>query len=243
MTQSRFAERHPFWFVAILEVMVILVYLTLGTIAHRTKLSNVGFEGIANLVLSVIAATLLSIMGWWRVVGFRRPDQPSDLLYFVVPFLPAVISLVAGVELKSVLVVTQLLIVTAMVGFAEEAIFRGLMLNALKPRGEWTAVIVTSLLFGLSHSLNVLSGKNLAVVAVQILYALAIGFVFAALVIKKGIIWPLVLAHFLIDFTAMIGKTNFSLAWDSVLGVTITFVLGSYGLFVMLQKPDVNLRS
>lgn len=82
----------------------------------------------------------------------------------------------------------------------------------------------------------------------QILYALAIGFAFAALVIKKGIIWPLVLAHFLIDFTAMVGKTNFSLAWDSVLGVTITFVLGSYGLFVMLQKPelqkpDVNLRS
>ena len=162
MTQSRFAERHPFWFVAILEVMVILVYLTLGTIAHRTKLSNVGFEGIANLVLSVIAATLLSVMGWWRIVGFRRPDQPSDLLYFVVPFLPAVISFVAGVELKNVLVVTQLLIVTAMVGFAEEAIFRGLMLNALKPQGAWTAVIVTSLLFGLSHSLNVLSGKNLA---------------------------------------------------------------------------------
>ena len=146
-------------------------------------------------------------------------------------------------ELKNVLVVTQLLIVTAMVGFAEEAIFRGLMLNALKPRGAWTAVIVTSLLFGLSHSLNVLSGKNLAVVAVQILYALAIGFAFAALVIKKGFIWPLVLAHFLIDFTAMIGKTNFSLAWDSVLGVTITFVLGSYGLFVMLQKPDVKVRS
>ena len=243
MTQSRFAERHPFWFVAILEVMVILVYLALGTIAHRTNLSNIGFEGIANLVLSVIATTLLSVMGWWRIVGFRRPDQPSDLLYFVVPFLPAVISLVAGVELKNVLVVTQLLIVTAMVGFAEEAIFRGLMLNALKPRGAWTAVIVTSLLFGLSHSLNVLSGKNLAVVAVQILYALAIGFAFAALVIKKGIIWPLVLAHFLIDFTAMIGKTNFSLAWDSVLGVTITFVLGSYGLFVMLQKPDVKVRS
>jgi uncharacterized protein len=241
MAQSRFAERHPFWFVAILEVMVIFVYLTLGTIAHFTNLSNIDLEGIANLVLTIIAATLLSVMGWWRVVGFRPPDQPADMLYFVVPFLPAVVSLVAGVELKNVLIVTQLLIITLMVGFAEEAIFRGLMLNALKSRGAWTAAIVTSLLFALSHSLNVLSGKNLADVVTQILYALAIGFAFAALVLKKGIIWPLVLAHFLIDFTAMIGRTDFSPVLNSVLGVAITFILGSYGLFVMMQKPDVKV--
>jgi uncharacterized protein len=241
VTQSRFAERHPLWFVAILEVMVILVYLALGTIAHFTNLSNIGLEGIANLVLTIIAVTLLSVMGWWRIVGFRPPDQPADLLYFVVPFLPAVVSLVAGVELKNVLVVKQLLIITLMVGFAEEAIFRGLMLNALKSRGTWTAAIVTSLLFGLSHSLNVLSGKNLADIVTQILYALAIGFAFAALVLKKGLIWPLVLAHFLIDFTAMIGKTDFSPALNSVLGVATTFVLGSYGLFVMLQKPNVKV--
>jgi uncharacterized protein len=240
MTQSQFAERHPLWFVAILEVMVIVVYLALGTIAHFTKLSNVGFEGIANLILTIIAVILLSVMGWWRVIGFRPPDQPADLLYFIVPFLPAVVSLVAGVELKNVLVVTQLLIITLLVGFAEEAIFRGLMLNALKSRGAWTAAIVTSLLFGLSHSLNVLSGKNLADVMAQILYALAIGFAFAALVLKKGIIWPLVLAHFLIDFTAMIGRADFSPVLNSVLGVAITLVLGSYGLFVMLQKPNVK---
>ncbi len=241
MTQSRFAERHPFWFVAILEVMVILVYLALGTIAHFTNLSNVGLEGLANLVLTIIAVILLSVMGWWSIVGFRPPDQPADLLYFVVPFLPAVVSLLAGVELKNVLVVTQLLIITLMVGFAEEAIFRGLMLNALKPQGDWTAAIVTSSLFALSHSLNVLSGKNLADVLVQILYALAIGFAFAALVLKKGIIWPLVLAHFLIDFTAMIGRTDFSPVLNSILGVAIAFVLGSYGLLVMLQKPNVKV--
>ena len=113
--------------------------------------------------------------------------------------------------------------------------------QVFKSRGTWTAVIVTSLLFGLSHSLNVLSGKNLADVLVQILYALAIGFAFAALVLKKGIIWPLVLVHFMIDFKAMIGRTDFSPVLNSILGVAITFVLGSYGLLVMLQKPNVKV--
>jgi uncharacterized protein len=241
MTRSQFAERHPFWFVAILEVIVIFVYLALGTIAHFTNLSNLALGSIANFVLTIIAVILLSVMGWWRVVGFRRPDQPSDLLYFIVPFLPAVVSLVAGVEIKNVLLLTQLLLFTLMVGFAEEAIFRGLMLTALKPKGVWTAAIVTSLLFGLSHSLNVLSGKNLIDIVTQILYALAIGFAFAVLVLKKGILYPLVLAHFLIDFTAMIGKTDFSPVLNSILGVAITFILGSYGLFVMLQKPSAKV--
>jgi uncharacterized protein len=241
MRQSQFAERHPFWFVAILEVMVILVYLTLGTIAHRTNLSNLGFEGIANIVLTVIVVILLSVMGWWRIVGFRPPDQPTDLLYFIVPFLPAIVSLAVGVELNNVLLLIQLLAITFLVGFAEETIFRGLMLTALKPKGIWTAVIVTSVLFGLSHSLNVLSGKNLADIVTQILYALAIGFAFAALVLKKGILYPLVLAHFLIDFTAMIGRTDSLPVLNSVLGVAMTFVIGSYGLFIMLQKPSVKV--
>ena len=34
MKITRFAEHHPYWFVAILEIVVIVVYLTAGTIAH-----------------------------------------------------------------------------------------------------------------------------------------------------------------------------------------------------------------
>ena len=247
VTRSQFAERHPFWFVAILEVVVILVYLVAGTLARFMKPANVEASAnanlasplvFANIALTVMVVFLLSSMVWWRVVGFRRPARVTDLRYYAVPFLPAIVSLVVGVEVSSGLLLLQFLALTLMIGFVEESIFRGLMLNALKPRGAWTAVIVTSMLFALSHSLNLLSGKNLADVAMQILYALAIGFAFAALVLKKGLLWPLVLTHFLIDFTAMIGKTDVSYEWNIVLGVAITFIIGSYGLFVMLQVPE-----
>lgn len=247
MTRSQFAERHPFWFVAILEVVVILVYLVAGTLAHFMKPANVETSAnadlasplvFANIALTILAVFLLSSMAWWRVVGFRRPARVTDLWYYALPFLPAIISLVVGVEVSNGLLLLQFFAITLMIGFVEESIFRGLMLNALKPRGAWTAVIVTSLLFALSHSLNLLSGKNLADIAAQILYALAIGFAFAALVLKKGILWPLVLAHFLIDFTAMIGKTDVPDGLNAVLGVGITFAIGSYGLFVMLQVPE-----
>ena len=98
MKPAQFAARHPYWFVAILEIVTIVVYFLVGTVAHFTHLSNEWLYGSASLILSVIAALLLTQMGWWKVVGFRSPNQPRDLWYFALPLLPVVINLVIGLE-------------------------------------------------------------------------------------------------------------------------------------------------
>jgi hypothetical protein len=61
----RFVERHPYWFVAILEIIVIAVYLMAGTIAHGVHLSNQAITGVANSTLSLLAIGTLSVLGWW----------------------------------------------------------------------------------------------------------------------------------------------------------------------------------
>jgi uncharacterized protein len=238
MNRSKYAERHPYWFVAILEVVVIFVYLLAGTFAHFMHLSNLGLYGIANLSLTIIAALLLTVMGWWKVVGFRSPNKPGDLLYYIVPFLPLFINLIPGVEVTSLLYLMEIIAITLMVGFVEEVFFRGLMLNPLKSHGLWKAAIITSLLFGLTHAMNVLAGKSVAEDAAQIFYAVAIGFAYAALVLKKGILWPLVLAHFLIDFTNFVQKPGFTFPplWSLLIVVSIAVVFTAYGIFIMLQK-------
>jgi hypothetical protein len=233
-----FVERHPYWFVAILEIIVIAVYLMAGTIASVAQLSNQAITGIANTTLSVLVIGALSALGWWRAVGFRRPAQPRHLLFFLPLFLPVLINLAVGLNVPGLWRFTQLLAIALLIGFAEEAIFRGLMLNALKARGLWQAALITSLLFGLSHSLNLLSGKSGADILIQISYALAIGFAFAALVLKKGILWPLVIAHTLIDFTSFIGKATVPAVWNVVAGVALTFLFMSYGLYLMRQQRD-----
>jgi membrane protease YdiL (CAAX protease family) len=237
MKRSLFAERHPYWFVTILEIVVIFVYLLAGTIAHFLNLSNLGLYALANLGLTIIVAALLTVMGWWKATGFRSPDRRGDLLYFLVPFIPMIINFVPGVEVTSLRQLTQILAITLMVGFVEEAVFRGLMLNALKTHGPWKAAIITALLFGLTHALNVLTGKNIVEDAAQIFYALAIGFAYAALVLQKGILWPLVLAHFLIDFVNFIRRPGFTYSpfWEVFIVVSMAVVFTAYGFFVMLQ--------
>ena len=95
-----------------------------------------------------------------------------------------------------------------------------------------------SLLFGLTHALNSLAGKSPLEDLVQILYAIAIGFAFAALVLKKGILWPLVLAHFLIDFVNFIQIPGFTypLLEELLISGGIVIVFTVYGILIMLEK-------
>ena len=81
-----------------------------------------------------------------------------------------------------------------LVGFVEEGYFRGLLLQPLRSKGALHAVIINSVLFGVAHSL---------------------GLAFAALVLVTRLIWPLILAHGLINFTATL---------NSAAGATLTTV-------------------
>ena len=235
MKRPPFAERHPLWFVALLELAVVMVYLLVGTVAHFARLPDQGVNAVANIALSVLAAGLMTALGWWRVVGFRRAAKVRDLLWFLPLLLPVVLNLVVGLDFKGLLTF-ELLFIALLIGFAEETIYWGLMLNALKARGSWTAAIVTSVLFGLSHSLNLLSGKSGADILIQVAYALAIGFGFAAVALRTGLIWPLILVHALIDFTSFVGKTELSPTWNAVAGIGVTFAFMSCGLFLMLSR-------
>jgi uncharacterized protein len=241
MKRPPFAERHPLWFVALLELAVIVVYLLVGTAAHFTGLSNDGVAATATTVLSVLAAGLLGALGWWRVVGFRRAAKVRDLLWFLPLLLPVVLSLFVGLEFRSLLLTSELLLIALLIGFSEETIFRGLMLNALKARGPWTAATLTSVLFGLSHSLNLLSGKSGTEILIQVAYALAIGFGFAAVALRTGLLWPLILIHALIDFTSFLGKTGLSPTWNAVAGIGVTFAFMSYGLLLMRRGTRAAL--
>ncbi len=241
---TRFAELHPYGFVAILEAVVVLVYLLVGTIAYFLRLSNMVLYGLANLALTLIAIALLTRLGWWKTVGFKPLHQRGDLLYFLIPLVPTVLNFLPGVQIESIVYVTWVLLIALMVGFAEENIFRGLMLQAIKPLGHWRAAIITALLFGLTHVMNTLTGKNLLDSMMQIGYAVAIGFAYAALALKKDGLWLLILAHFLTDFIFFIQKPGFSLLpfWQSFLVISLTAGFTAYGIFMMQPRSHDHTR-
>jgi len=63
-------------------------------------------------------------------------------------------------------------------------------------------------------------------------------------VLKKGILWPLVIVHFLIDFASFLARPGFTISpdWNLLLVVGLAVIFTAYGLFVMLQKDTVKVR-
>jgi uncharacterized protein len=182
--------RHPYRFVAALEGLVLVVYLAAGTVAQVVGLPGLWLYAAANIALTLVVAVILTVMGRWRSIGFRAPRRRRDLLYFLVPFLPVILNVVPGLQFIGAAEVTGLLLLALMVGFVEESVFRGLMLTALRERGVWRAIIVTSVLFGLTHLANVLAGATVLETISQVAYTIAFGVAFAALVLSTGIIGP-----------------------------------------------------
>lgn len=168
----------------------------------------------------------------------------ATVLYFLVPFLPVIINVVPGVQFTGATTVTGLLLLALMVGFVEESVFRGLMLTALRERGEWWAVIVTSVLFGVTHLANLLAGATVLETVSQVAYTVAFGVAFAALAIRKEVIWPLVLAHAAIDAAYFLQPSGFVFSPTSTLiinfGLVIVFI--GFGVVVM-RRPASDLAS
>lgn len=231
-------ERRPYLFVTLLELTIIAVYLAAGTVGHVLHLDGLGLYALANAALCVILAAIVARLGWWRRIGFRRTTSAA-LLWVLPTLLPALLNVYPGLVPPGLGQAAGFLTLAMLVGFVEETAFRGLMLRALQPLGTWRAVLVTTVLFSLTHLMNVLAGEGGLQAALQLAYSAAIGFAFTAIVLRTGTIWPLVIAHGLIDFIAFLQDPALVLPVHVEIGidVAVTVVFLAYGAFVLRTRP------
>uniref|UniRef100_UPI0040577A67 CPBP family intramembrane glutamic endopeptidase n=1 Tax=Agathobacter sp. TaxID=2021311 RepID=UPI0040577A67 len=111
---------------------------------------------------------------------------------------------------------------TLCVAIAEELFFRGFLYDLLAKWNKWGYVMISSLLFGVFHFVNIWEGKDGIYVYMQVLCAFAAGVSYAALVVQCGSIFPCILAHFF---------TNISVGKVSAMEFTNSFTYEMSGLW------------
>lgn len=143
----------------------------------------------------------------WSKVGYGKTNWLRIL--WILPFL--VLALIFTVSFlgqvrasnPSGSVIIALVIVALIdlqVGFAEETLFRGILLRGeMELRNVFVAMLVSSVAFGLFHLTN-LPFSPVNIVLTQVLTALVVGLFYAPLALLVGNLWPLVIFHFLWDF-------------------------------------------
>lgn len=83
------------------------------------------------------------------------------------------------------------------VGFLEEVIFRGFLFKALAKDNVKTAIIISSVTFGLGHILNLFNGSGMDMAANlwQIVASTACGFLFVIIFYRGCSLIPCIIAH------------------------------------------------
>ena len=232
-----FPERHPYLFVGLVTALIIAVYLTAGTADYFFHFGGLGVYAVANGVLAVVLALVITALGWWRKVGFR-PVGRREWVWLLPMSLPVLLNFYPGLAPGGLGAVLGFLVLAGLVGFVEEAAFRGLMLQGLKRVGQWRAVVITTVLFSITHLMNMMAGEGALQAVLQLCYTAAIGFAFTAYALRTGAIWPLIIVHALIDFVAFMQDA--ALPVPPVVEITMAGVVTAWfvawGCYLMTRR-------
>lgn len=144
--------------------------------------------------------------GWHDVALNRWPEARAWRLAWL-PMVYIVVAL-GGATFLGLPPVTVLMIIlfnTMLVGFSEELMLRGALLQAFRHNVSiWPAVLLTSVAFGAMHSLNVFVTGDLWAALLQSCAAFLSGIVFIALRLRTGSLWPPIIVHALWDFATFV---------------------------------------
>lgn len=238
MNQLIFPEKHPYGAAALLFLCVLLVFLASGTAVALLGLAPEALYFLAFGALALVGAGLLTKNGWWREVGFRWPTERRLLWLFWLPFVPVIGNLLDGIQVSEPAQMLLFLATAVLSGFVEESLFRGLILRALLPTGVWRAAVLSAVMFGGLHILNVLAITSPGYALLQVGYATAIGFAYAALRIRTGTIWPLISAHILTNFAGFMaaggaGATGPIALRDFIFAAVYIVLFTTYGIYLL----------
>ncbi|WP_397361834.1 lysostaphin resistance A-like protein [Paenibacillus sp.] len=118
-------------------------------------------------------------------------------------------------------------------------IYRGLIFKTLLTKGAKTAVIISSILFSITHLLNAFSGTDMTQILLQLVYALLIGFVLSLLMLKNNNILPLILFHFVHHLIQFVGNDNTSEYMGIDLFILLVLAVHCVWLALSFRKPTM----
>ncbi|MDO4868036.1 MAG: CPBP family intramembrane metalloprotease [Clostridia bacterium] len=168
--------------------------------------------------------------------GLTSWPNPRDYLFFVPLVVLSFLNLRGGIAWNYP-GASQLFAVGTMllVGYIEEVIFRGLLFKAISKDNLRQGMVISALTFGIGHITNLFNGHELLETLLQIVYAVALGFLFVTLFHYSGSLWPCIVTHSLIDVTSVFARGgNLSPINQNFVGPAVILVICvAYSLYII----------
>ena len=180
----------------------IAVYCVLQSLANPLN-EIIGTAYAASAAFCVLQTIVLFVFirrnGLQKRYGLCRSSVPARrFLYYVPLVILASGNLWNGAALTCSPAETVCRVVCMLcVGFLEEVIFRGLLFTAIARNNIKSAVIISSVTFGIGHIINLFNGSGMDLVdnLCQIVFAIAVGFLLVTIFYRGGSLLPCIFVH------------------------------------------------
>ena len=231
------------------EIIFAIVWIVIYTVCMGTLQNNFGLDSLQHMLgLIGIAAVLFLFVkkyGLTEKYGLSGWTQNSKAMLWIFPlWIISCLNLFSGFKpdypMPGLLYAA---VSMALVGFVEEMLFRGFLFKAmLKDGNVKAAIIVSSVTFGLGHIMNLFTGQDLVETLNQMVFAIAIGFIFTMVYYKGGSLLPCILAHSMIDVTSVFAADEGSQRLNLILHVAVIVLSVVYCLYLAkrVETPAVN---
>lgn len=229
-------------------IIWIVVYCVLQSLANPlNKAIEVAYA--ASTVFSVLQTIALLIFilknKLQKRYGLCKSPVPACRFLYYVPLLVlASGNLWNGFALNYSPTETVCRVVCMLcVGFLEEVIFRGLLFKAIAKDNIKSAVIISSVTFGIGHIINLFNGSGMDLVnnLCQIVFAVAVGFLLVTIFYRGGSLFPCIIVHSTINTLGTFANDSGLTAELRLLQLAVLIVITvAYTLILTRTLPKIN---
>ena len=183
-------------------IVWIVIYCVLQSLANPlNKLVGIEYAASAAFCISqsVVLFAFIRKNNLMKKYGLCKSPVPARrFLYYVPLIILASGNLWNGAAVNYAPAETVCRIVCMIcVGFLEEVIFRGLLFTAIAKDNAKSAIVISSVTFGIGHIINLFNGSGMDLVSnlCQIVFAIAVGFLLVTIFYRGGSLLPCILGH------------------------------------------------
>ncbi len=224
----------------------IVIYCVLQSFANPLN-EKIGIEYSASAIFCILQSVILLVFirknNLLKRYGLCKSSVPARCFFYYVPlFVLATGNLWNGVAVNYSLPGTVCRIVGMLcVGFTEEVIFRGFLFKAIAKDNPKSAIIISSVTFGMGHLVNLFNGSGMDLVSnlCQICFAIAVGFLLVTIFYRGGSLLPCIFTHSAINILSTFANEVGFTVEKQIIHVFIMIVLTvAYTLILMKTLPQ-----
>ena len=226
-------------------IIWIAVYCVLQSLANPLN-ERIGIEYAASAVFCILQAVVLFAFirknNLQKRYGLCKSPVPAwRFLYYVPLLILASGNLWNGVAVNYSTAGTVCRIACMLcVGFLEEVIFRGLLFAAIARDNIRSAIVISSVTFGIGHIINLFngSGMNLVNNLCQIVFTIAIGFLLVTIFYRGGSLLPCIFVHSAINvLSTFANNANAAVKRDIIQILVMILITVAYNLILTGTLP------